>query len=321
MPTQTTRNLYRGINPHLQSHLQAHGRWPQFHTAHITYMLNEILVQVLPKGYTAEMEESMQIRRDDDDGTIKRPKSDIEILDRDLVRAGSPAQAVQASGGPQVMALPDVLEIPAEPRPYRAVAIYQDQQLVAWIELLSPSNKPGGRDAGAYADKRYDLIRNGLVFVEIDYLHETAPSFNQIPAYRRGLNGLDNPHATAYRLMVIDPRPGDGQVMLYGFGVDEPLPTVTIPLSGDDSFDCDFDAVYQKTFRESLYGLRVVDYDNLPENFDRYSLADQRRILNRLNAIRAAQQQELDLETVFIESEDLVLEDAQRRYQELRFSD
>ena len=321
MPTQTTRNLYQGINPHLQSHLQAHGRWPQFHTAHITYMLNEILVQVLPKGYTAEMEESMQIRRDDDDGTIKRPKSDIGILDRDLVRAGSPAQAVQASSGPQVMALPDVLEIPAEPRPYRAVAIYQDQQLVAWIELLSPSNKPGGRDAGAYEDKRYDLIRNGLVFVEIDYLHETPPSFSQIPAYRRGPDGLDHPQATAYRIIVVDPRPGDGQVMLYTFGVDEPLPTVTIPLSGDDSFDCDFDAAYQKTFRESLYGLRVVDYDKLPDRSDRYSLADQRRILNRLNAICVAQQRGDDLETATIEPEDLALEEAQLRYQTLRVSD
>jgi len=69
---------------------------------------------------------------------------------------------------------------------YSAVAIYQRHQphgdLVAWIELLSPTNKPLGRHFDAYRAKRQMLLQAQLVFVEIDLLHESPPTVN-VPSY------------------------------------------------------------------------------------------------------------------------------------------
>jgi hypothetical protein len=80
------------------------------------------------------------------------------------------------------------------------------------------------------------------------------------------------------------------------FAVDAPIPTLNIPLSGDDQLTFDFDAPYQRLYREMLYGLDTVDYATLPPNFERYSPADRARIANRMLAVIAAAQAGVDLE-------------------------
>ena len=82
---------------------------------------------------------------------------------------------------------------------------------------------------------------------------------------------------------------------LVEFGVDEPIPTLAIPLNGSDLLPCDFDLAYQTTFEAAYLG-DLVDYANLPVNFDRYSPADQARIANRMLAVLAAAQAGADLE-------------------------
>ncbi len=96
---------------------------------------------------------------------------------------------------------------------------------------------------------------------------------------------------------MIDPRPEfrSGQARVRQFDVDEPLPVMTIPLLGDDYFDFDFGAAYHKMFSEVFYGNRV-NYSDLPLNFDRYSEADQQRILYRMLAVLKAAQAGIDLE-------------------------
>jgi len=78
--------------------------------------------------------------------------------------------------------------------------------------------------------------------------------------------------------------------------VDKPIPTVPIPLSGKDKLEFDFSVAYNKTFEETLYGMRYVDYSQLPLNFDRYSRDDQMRILVRMTAVLHAVSQGIDLE-------------------------
>lgn len=286
-PIRAKRNQYRGLNPHLHSFWQAEQKWNRFHNYHIGQLMAAMKAQLLPMGYTAEMDESLQIRRVGDD--VRRPRSDVLIRDLDPQRAALPL-AVTAGG--QAVALEELTEEDVE-HPYSAVVIYEESgDAVGWVELLSPSNKGDQRDAYTYLAKRRLLLEKGLVFVELDYLHETPPTFDRLPDY-----SAHQPNAHPYRIAVIDPRPEyrRAQVYLHEFGVDAPIPTVKIPLNAGDSLVFDFDAAYQKTFEEALYGYDI-DYRQLPMNFDRYSPADQLRIVTRMLTIITAAQQKQDLE-------------------------
>ncbi len=184
---------------------------------------------------------------------------------------------------------------PLSSKEYSAIGIYESVPgrldrgaPIAWLELLS-SNKPGGRDAQDYVDKRLAVLESGIVFVELDYLHESAPTLPGLPSYRprrgsprrRGTRLPDRRDRSA-------PQPPrrhhPRQPIRRGRG----NPDHVHPLSGTDALPFDFGLPYRKTFEETLYGLQLVDYGELPQHFDRYSAADQRRIALRMLAVAEA---------------------------------
>lgn len=176
-------------------------------------------------------------------------------------------------------------------KPYSAIAIRKrdtsdDEQPVAWIELLSPTNKGTSSDANAYRAKRMNLLSAGLVVVEIDYLHQTPPTFETIPPYEPDKDGNWNPKARPYRVLVLDPRPElvNGPAWNIEFGVDEYIPRVTIPLSGDERIEVDLNIPYDQTFKTGFYGDQV-DYAVEPPGLERYAPWDQVRILGRMIAL------------------------------------
>lgn len=165
--------------------------------------------QLLPLGYTAEIGESLQIRRIGE--SIRHPRADILI--RDVDASKHQASKTEPTGA-QTIALEAFLdEAEDHEHPYHAVAIYERSpeavgEAVGWVELLSPSNKIG-INAQSYHEKRRELLRLNLVFIEIDYLHETPPTFSRLPDYTRG-----EAAARPFRIVVIDPRPSfhDGRI-------------------------------------------------------------------------------------------------------------
>jgi hypothetical protein len=327
-PMRSIRNQYLGINAHLHSFWQGVGGWSRFHANHLSDLLRTLRPLLLPIGYDADIEPSLQIRRIDDGGPNLRPESDVTIYDLDPVRARLPRRAPSAAGVAElVLPLPDALfGEPLSEKEYGAIGIYEyvpgklaRGEPIAWIELLSPSNKPGGRDAQEYFDKRLTVLESGLIFVELDYLHESPSTLRGLPSYRprRGQPGGDRAHA--YRIAVIDPRPDlrDGVVRAREFGVDVPIPTVAIPLSSDDSLSFDFGQPYRKTIEETLYGLQLADYGELPMNFDHYSAEDQRRIALRMLATVEAARAGKDLESGPFPAEDLGLDQALGRLRDI----
>ncbi len=303
----TIKNQYHGINAHLHSYMQHEGGWDSFHSSHIVYLTSALKSKLLPMGYTAEVENSLQIRRYDE--AAGRPESDVMILDTDservLQRTTPKSSRISAQ---QVLAIPDVIDIEEELSPYRAIGIYEyttnprDRgEPVGWIELLSPSNKPGGQDASAYRTKRYKILQSGIVFVELDYLDASPPTFGRMASKK------------AYRIVVIDPRPAflEGLVYPIEFDVDEPIPTIEIPLNAEDILKFDFNLPYQRTFEDLFYGIELVDYRQLPLNFNRYSRDNQTRITARMLAVLKAAGSGVDLDKdVPLPVEDIILEDA-----------
>jgi hypothetical protein len=91
---------------------------------------------------------------------------------------------------------------------------------------------------------------------------------------------VNNPHPTL----------ADGTLEVFGFRVDDPIPTIAIPLLDDDRVTLPLGEVYNHTYSMNLhFGLRLVDYEKLPERFDTYDEIDQERIQARIAAVAAHQ--------------------------------
>lgn len=283
-----TTNRFKGVNPHLNSLLQTPGSdeqpslWPTFHSSHINHIA-DFLNQQLPANYTAYSEQSLQLRGVEwgEEIVLRRPRPDISLFGYET--GSSPQTSTSLAAAPTwEAAIAEVVEPMKRPVAVVIRAVAADHslgRLVARIELLSPSNKPGGSGASAYEDKRIEALESGIPLIEIDYLHETPPVIAGHPVYPRDAG------AYPYMIAVSNPRPSweTGRVKVYGFGVDETAPPVPVPLLDDEALVFDFDAVYQHTFSARRY-YNLIDEAREPLRFHTYSVADQARIRQRMES-------------------------------------
>jgi hypothetical protein len=284
MPIYSDKNLYPGVNAHLNSFLQQKGGgWESFHTKHIND-LQAFLDTVLPPNYYAVSEKSLQISEIGFDlEALRATKPDVEIFQtRPSVHPASISAAATPTATMRLL-------LEDEDDYLSAVVIYEIDagripgNPVTRIELLSPSNKPPRPDYRLYWALRLHTLRSGTALVEIDYLHESRPVLPSLPSYR---DRDDESHP--YMIIVNNPHPipEQGYSDYYGFGVDNPLPLVNIPLSGQEVVGVDFGAVYSQTFSTVRLFRMVADYAQDPVNFDRYTEADRAKISGLLDNIR-----------------------------------
>jgi len=292
MPIHSEKNLYPGINAHISSILQNEpGGWETFHTDYLTLLRLAIDVE-LPPGYFARSERSLQIGAfDAGDNTEEhtRIKPDITIFRNP--RSGSATGVAVPEAYAPIMTLP-ISETLEEEDELSGVVIYQAGEggvlgrPITRIEVLSPANKPGRSNYGQYTVKRLGALKSGMRLVEIDYLHQTPPIIWVLPDYSN-----EEPGAYPYSIIVSDPRPTfeKGTTAIYAFDVDDPIPVIHVPLAGADKVKIDFGAVYNQLYESSRFFHQVVDYEQDPPAFDRYSEADRERIQKLLADIRHQQ--------------------------------
>lgn len=311
MAIRTVRNQYGGVNAHLHSLMQAQGGWSGFHNHFISDLTRHVQQLVRPLGYIARSEESIQIRSSAADGEDWRYAPDVVIYDPRPMAA--PLANVASSPTAVTIPLAELQDM-AEDVFYGAVAVYtalptrlQRGRPLVWIEILSPTNKARSE---IYQARRRQVWQSGTLFIELDYLHHYPPTFDNIPPYRPRRGQEADPVGYPYYHLVINPQAD--RASWQAFRVDDPIPALTIPLSGADQVTCDLNAVYGKTFSELGYG-DEVDYASLPERFDLYQPFDQLRIVNRMVAVIEAAQAGVDLETAGIAPLALSLHEALRR--------
>ncbi len=300
MPIQSLVNQYMGINAHLQSYYQAKGGWPAFHDNHITHLQESLGEMLRPFGYLVDNATSLQVREIDPDRPDDPPISYVEKSDVGIREHHSRASSLDTfrtpnlEDGTLVLSIVEAMGL-IETDLLRALAIrevdVQDGRLgrtVAWLEVLSPSNKPGGQDWADYAGKRLSLIKAGITLIELDYLHKQPPVIAGVPSYRANpRRGIDaDPTAKPYLIAVTDPHPTlfSGRTSVYAFEVDERVPLVHIPLARHEMYTFDFGAVYNRTFGLDANAL-LVDYERLPEEFATYNARDQSRIQRRMDVV------------------------------------
>jgi hypothetical protein len=294
MPIHLRENQYRGVNAHLHSYLQQRGDWSIFHGEHISD-LRGALQDLLPpeSGYFVVSEKSLQIARDDlisGETSRSRIVPDVGIYKTGEGLAPSAVPAYPASPGAEV----SIVETLSEPENVVGIVIYRAQDdaeglgaPVTRIELLSPANKPPGSHYRQYIAARVETLQSGINLVEIDYLNERRSPLAVLPDYTR-----HEPKSYPYVILVSRPYPSleEGKTAIYGFRVDDPIPVIPIPLAGGEGVLLDLGAVYQQTFNSNyVYGLRIVDYEKLPEGYETYDDEDQRRIKARMEAVSEIQ--------------------------------
>jgi hypothetical protein len=307
-PVRSIRNPYRGINAHLHSRLQRDGAWGDFHGYYIGALLRSMQGALVSMGCFARLQASLQIRLVDERDAL--PQSDIAIFGAPPARTTASLPDAVIANDEAVLVLPalDALATREQAeKQYTAIGIYavgtsgpEMGEPVAWIELLSPSNTGHHDDAKVYREKRDKLLSAGVVFAELDFLHETPPSIGGVVDYRAHKRRNSPADSHPYRVVVIDPRPSleMGKAYIREFDVDEPLPPLVVPLRAADLLHVDLDGAYQQTYGEVMFGALYVDYAEFPARFERYSPADQARIARRMLAVLRAAHDGGDLETV-----------------------
>jgi len=301
MAIQSRKNQYVAVNAHLHSvllqdeavdailHRVLQGEvaiWDGFHSAHIMY-LAEAIENTLPPGYEVRKEKSLQIKKLD----LYDPFCPSGFR-RNLSQADS--FQVGATTSPRLILSPE-LKIEWG-NCYEAIVIYKigkskhDDMAVTRIEILSPFTKTPEMGYGQYREKRTIALTEGILLVEIDYLYQSPPITELIPNYvEREL------YSYPYSIAVTVPRPllREGELRIYSFRVDAPMPVIEIPLSGNDVVTVNFGNVYNQTYASSGFSDRV-DYELEP--VQGYSWGDRARIRARIAAIKAAHAQGIYLE-------------------------
>ncbi|HRF93926.1 MAG TPA: DUF4058 family protein, partial [Aggregatilineales bacterium] len=189
-----------------------------------------------------------------------------------------PIDNVKTQGIPtvatEIVSISDVLT-PQEYPDILAVVIRKRGQNkpLTRIELLSPTNKSPNTAFFDYQSKREDIIKSQICYIELDFIHTQPPTYRKVIRYADG--------GYPFHASLIIPRPDvqEGTATMYHFGVADKIPTIPIPLEGDDTHIFDFNMAYQKTFVESSYGLEL-DYTNT--NLTSYLNRDRDYILKRI---------------------------------------
>lgn len=308
MSVRSALNQYLGANAHFLSYCQSadktkRKRWAGFHDAYIHDIQRTLGAALEPFGYAVDNTTSLQVREydpesDQETGRFHPEKSDLGVFHDPAPDFSYPTPAPDRlmTSGVLTLPIPDTFRLD-ETAFFHALAIREIKQtddwgkIVAWIELLSPSNKPGGADARDYLSKRLTLVAAEIPLIEIDLLHKQAPVIAGIPLYRPGRGQAAN--AKPYLITVTDPRPGapsSGYTRVFSFKVDEPFPLVPIPLLGEFDHPFDFGVPFNQTFALAVHH-RLVDYEQLPEDFDTYQLRDQAAIQARMRIVQLRRDQ------------------------------
>ncbi|MDB5296676.1 MAG: hypothetical protein JWO31_2659 [Phycisphaerales bacterium] len=243
MERPTTDSPFPGMDPYLEQP----GRWRDFHVAFLTNLMAELNAG-LPEPYTADIEESVQLVE------LDAPSLREAIPDGSVTRGPGPTVglarlpiAAAAVFDPVVLTRPHAAEVKER---WVEIRSSPGRELVAVIELLSPTNKGDGRTDSL--QKRVALMRQQVHLVEVDLLlgGKRLPMVQPLPA--------GDYFAVVSRA---DRRPtGD----VDGWPAPRRLPAIPIPLRPPDADHLvDLQAVFDATYRASAYR-RKLDYARPP---------------------------------------------------------
>ncbi len=227
--------------PGMDPYLEHQSLWHDVHVGMIA-SIRDALAPMLRPRYRVLVEER----------TYRVRTQDLELVgipDVLAVRINEPAVAYRVPGQAQTVHVPTSETIKER---FLVVSEVQSGDVVTVIELLSPTNKRPGKGRRHYVAKRTAILDSMTHLVEIDLLRAHEPML----VYGNG-------HHSHYRILVSRShlRP---QAELYGFDVQEPIPTFLLPLrQGDEEPSVDVGKLLHDLYDRAGYDLSI-DYHREP---------------------------------------------------------
>jgi hypothetical protein len=228
-------NPFPGVDPYVE----AQGLWRDFHATFLNY-LREAIGDRLPDNYEARIDEHVK-PVDIEMGIEARIYPDVAVTRGESPRPGGGGTSVLEPETMPTVIFDEVRQL------YLEILHRPDRQLVAVVELLSPSNKAGGSRRDSLVRRNAILRQEDVHLVELDLLigGERLPM-------RRPL-----PRGEFYAVVAGAGRRPDCDV--YAWGLDDPLPPIPIPLrEPDPDVVVDLAAVYSQAYERGRYA-RSID--------------------------------------------------------------
>ena len=247
MTTQLPQNPFPGMNPYLERPDLWHG----VHTRIIVELGNTLARQLRPE-YMVRVEERMYVSEERDGERLRQARlPDVMILDDGAAAATSVAVAEAPRSKD---AIPVRIPYEDEQRQrYLEVIRVSNREVVAVIELLSPSNKSSpGREA--YIAKRNQVFHSTSHLVEIDLLRVGRP-----------LPVIGNVPPSHYRILVVNAHSMEAIADLYPCSIQASMPIFVMPLvEGSEGIAIDLKPIIDEVYLLGSYD-RDVDYQQDPE--------------------------------------------------------
>ncbi len=231
--------------PGMDPHLERSAIWPDFHDSLIAY-IRESLQPCLRPRYAALTQDRLFVVEHE------RPiRPDVSIVETGKTTSGVLATAVADA--------PLMVEMFREEvrQPYlQIIEPAAGNRVVTAIEVLSPDNKQPGAGRTSYLNKQDELWLGQTNLVEIDLLRAGRP-VARIPERRLD----DLPHR---RYLISVTRNYPTRCELYGFALQQRIPTISVPLSSDDNdIGLDLQKVFQRCWETGPYP-ELLHYDQSP---------------------------------------------------------
>ncbi len=201
----------------MDPYLEQRGLWEQVHTRLIVAIADALVPQVRPK-YRVDIElriyQEVGFFKSKDD-LVGMP--DVVIAEKPMREA---ATAYSADPRMVVVELPEIYEVRER---YLEIRHIESNDVVALIELLSPTNKQPGEGRKEYLTKRARILSSHTGLIEIDLIR----TGERMPMTIRDGKLLD------YHILVSRARQRP-RAEVYTFGLRQPVPSFPLPLLNGD---------------------------------------------------------------------------------------
>ena len=248
-------NPFPGMNPYLENP----GLWPDVHNS-VIVGLRTLLARQLRPEYRVTTVERVYVMTEpgsNGNGSGSGGGNGVRIPDVAVLTAAAPDAAGSAMR-PMPARSKDAIavQLPATEllkERYLEVRRVDNRQVVAIIEVLSPTNKDGdGRRE--YLAKRAATLYSPTHLVEIDLLRagRRMPVIGPAPAEAH------------YRILVANARRSEPVADLYAFGIRQAIPDFVMPLAQEDEgIAVNLNAVVNSVYADGSYDLDI-DYGQDP---------------------------------------------------------
>ena len=246
-------NPFPGMNPYLENP----GLWPDVHNSVIVGLRTLLARQLRPEYRVTTVERVYVMTEPGGNGSGGSGGNGVRIPDVAVLTAAAPDAAGNALR-PMPARSKDAIavQLPATEllkERYLEVRRVDNRQVVAIIELLSPTNK-GGDGRREYLAKRAATLYSPTHLVEIDLLRagRRMPVIGPAPAEAH------------YRILVANARRSEPVADLYAFGIRQAIPDFIMPLAQEDEgIAVNLNSVVNSVYADGSYDLDI-DYGQDP---------------------------------------------------------